>query len=132
MVPPSFYRAAMFPWLSPKATDAAMTAAVLTASTMAAANVTIAHRLALLASPSLFSGGAKMEESFRMVAEKFDAAAEGVFDASLEAGRVALRASLAPITPDALAGRLIGIGLAAAKPAARKAKANARRFSRTS
>ncbi|QCI68763.1 hypothetical protein [Phreatobacter stygius] len=117
----------MFFWYMPRFTDSAMRAASLSASTAIAAGVTIAHRMAMMATPSGFDA-ASQHEAMRMVAEKVDAATEGSFDAVVETGRFMMRSAFGQVSPDDVAHGLMAIGVAAARPAARTAKANARRL----
>lgn len=114
----------------PRFTEAALGAATLSASTAFAAGVTIAHRMMLLGDPAALVLPSGQIEAVRMVAEKMNAAAEGSVEASIEAGRFMMRSALGGVSPDEMARGLLTIGVAAAKPAARRAKANARRLAR--
>ncbi|CEJ13353.1 hypothetical protein BN1110_03667 [bacterium YEK0313] len=116
-------------WYMPRFTGSALNAAALSASTAVAAGITISHRLALMTMPfGLDAAGQK--EAVRMVAEKLGAAAEGSIAATVEASRFMLRSACGPMSPDDLAEGLVAIGVAAARPAARRVKANARRLAR--
>jgi hypothetical protein len=66
----------------------------------------------------------------RMIGEKVDAAAQGSLDAAFEVGRLAIRSASGRMSTDDVAHGLLAIGVAATRPAARRAKANARRLSR--
>lgn len=116
-------------WYLPRFTDSALSAATLSASTAIAASVTIAHRMALMATPSGFDA-AGQREALRMVSEKLAAATEGSFEAAIETGRFMMRSALGQVSPDDVAHGLMAIGVAAAEPAARTVKANARRLTR--
>jgi hypothetical protein len=120
----------LFYWYMPRFTETALRAATMSATTAVAASVTIAHRLAMLSTPSVLEGAAGQHEAMRMVAEKFNAATEGAVDAGLEAGRFMLRSAFGQVSPDDLAHGLVAIGVAATRPAARRARANARRLTR--
>lgn len=120
----------MFFWYLPRFTEAALGAASLSATTAMAASVTIAHRMVLMSDPStLFHGPARVE-AMRMIGEKVDAAAQGSLDAAFEVGRLAIRSASGRMSTDDVAHGLLAIGVAATRPAARRAKANARRLSR--
>jgi hypothetical protein len=117
-------------WYMPRFTEAALGAATLSASTAVAAGVTIAHRMMMLGDPAAFALPAGQVEAMRMVSEKMDAATEGSLAAAAETGRFMMRSAFGGISPDEIARGLLTIGVAAAKPAARRAKANARRLAR--
>lgn len=112
----------------PRFTQAALGAATLSATASVAAGVTIAHRMMLLGDPTALSDPAGQVEAMRMVAEKFHAAAEGSMEAALETGRFMLRSAVGRVSADEIAQGLVTIGVAAAKPAARRVRANARRL----
>jgi hypothetical protein len=114
----------------PQSTQTAFGVAALSASTAVAAGVTIAHRMMLLADPSALGAATNRAEAMRMVSEKVDAVAEGSLDAAFEAGHFVMRSLFGSVWPDDIAHGLMAIGMAAAKPAARRASANARRLSR--
>ena len=71
----------------------------------------------------------KVREAQLMVQEKVDAAIEGVLDAQAARGAFLLKAAFGGVrTPGDLSWGLAGIAQAAAKPARRKVRANARRL----
>lgn len=117
-------------WNMPRSTEAAMTIATLSTATAFAAGVTIAHRLALLSMPMLAGDGDRQRESVRMVSEKMDAATEGAIDAAFEAQRFILRSAFGAVSPDDMSAGVMKIGMAAARPAAKRARANAQRLTR--
>jgi len=117
-------------WYLPRFTEAALGAATLSASTAFAASVTIAHRMVLMSDPANLWHGPGRNEALRMVGEKLDAAAEGSLEAAFEVGRLAMRSVSGRLTTDDVAQGLVAIGVAATRPAARRARANARRLSR--
>jgi hypothetical protein len=92
------------------------------------AALTIAARMQGLLSP----GGEPFEkarEAQLMVAEKFDAAVEGAMAAQAAWGAFMVRAAFGGFsTPDDLSMGLAGIAEAAARPAQKKVRANARRL----
>jgi hypothetical protein len=92
------------------------------------AALTIAARTQNLMSPG---GGSKenAREARLMVQEKVDAAIEGAFAAQAAWGAFMLKAAFGGVrTPNDMSMGLAGIAEAAAKPARRKARANARRL----
>lgn len=115
----------------PRFAGAALNAATLSAGTAFAASITIAHRMALLSDPQALWGARVHSEAVRMVAEKLDAAAEGALQASLVAGRLAMRSATGRLSTDEVAKGLVAVGLAATRPAARRARANARRLTKS-
>lgn len=121
---------ALFFWYMPRFTEAAMSAATLSASTAVASAVTITHRMMLMADPTMIWDLSSRGETMRMFSEKMDAATQGSLDAAVEAGRLAMRSVTGSMTHDDVAHGLLAIGVAATRPAARRAKANARRLSR--
>lgn len=108
-----------------------MSAATLSASTAVASAVTITHRMMLMADPATIWDLSTRGEAMQMISEKLDAATQGSFDAAMEAGRLALRSATGQLSHDDVAHGLLAIGVAAARPAARRARANARRLGRT-
>jgi hypothetical protein len=114
----------------PRFTEAAMSAATLSASTAVAAAVTITHRMMLMSDPATIWDLSVRGEAVQMIAEKVDAATQGSFDAALEASRLALRSATGRLSHDDVAHGLLAIGVAAARPAARRARANAKRLGR--
>ena len=71
----------------------------------------------------------KAREARLMVQEKLDAAVEGAFAAQAAWGAFMLKAAFGGVrTPNDLSMGLAGIAEAAAKPARRKVRANARRL----
>ncbi|MBL8571015.1 MAG: hypothetical protein JNK84_18240 [Phreatobacter sp.] len=114
----------------PRFTEAALGAATLSASTAVAASVTIAHRMMLLGDPAALALPSGQIEAVRMVAEKMNAATEGSVEAAFETGRFMMRSAFGGVSPDDVAHGLVAIGVAATRPAARRARANARRLSR--
>jgi hypothetical protein len=92
------------------------------------AALTIAARTQSMMSP----GGAPIEkarEAQLMMAEKFDAAVEGAMAAQAAWGEFMIRAAFGGVrTPDDLSIGLAGIAEAAARPARKKVRANARRL----
>lgn len=121
---------ALLYWYLPRFTEAALGAATLSATTAMAASVTIAHRVVLMSDPATLWHASGRGEALRMVGEKLDAAAEGSLEATLEIGRLAMRTATGRLTTDDVAHGLVAIGIAATRPAARRARANARRLSR--
>ena len=91
-------------------------------------SATIAARTQGMSSP----GGRvteKAREARLMVAEKLDAAVEGAFAAQVAWGRFMLKAAFGGVrTPRDLAMGLAAVAEAAAQPARRKVRANARRL----
>ncbi len=82
---------------------------------------------------SMFSLGSepieKAREAQLMIAEKFDAAVEGAMAAHEAWGAFMMRAAFGGFrTPDDLSIGLAGIAEAAARPARKKVRANARRL----
>lgn len=122
-------RVASLFWYMPRFTGSALDAAALSATTAVAAGITIAHRLAMLTTPFGLDA-ASQNEAVRMVAEKVGAAAEGSVAAAVETSRFMMRSAFGQMSPDDLAEGLVAIGVAATKPAARRARANARRLAR--
>ncbi|KAF0124901.1 MAG: hypothetical protein FD152_2886 [Xanthobacteraceae bacterium] len=121
---------ALFFWYLPRFTEAAIGVATLSATTAMAASVTIAHRMVLMSDPSTLLHRPARAEAMRMIGEKVDAAAQGSLDAAFEVGRLAIRSASGRMSTDDVAHGLLAIGVAATRPAARRAKANARRLSR--
>ncbi|WP_439574951.1 hypothetical protein [Phreatobacter sp.] len=120
----------MFYWFLPGFSRASADLAAYSAATAMAATVTVTQRMALLSDPSLLAAASGRAEAARMVSEKMEAAAEGVFAASVEAGLFMMRASMGRISPDDVARGLVAISSAATRPAARRVRANARRLTR--
>jgi hypothetical protein len=113
----------------PRFTEAAWHMASLSATTAIAASLTIAHRMTLMIDPVAMADHSGQAEALRMVTEKMDAATEGSFAAAVETGNFVMRSALGRLSPDDIAHGLMKIGAAAAKPATRRVKANARRLS---
>lgn len=120
----------MFYWFLPGFSRATADLAAHSAATAMAATVTVTQRMAMLSDPAMLAAASGRAEAMRMVAEKMEAAAEGVFDASVEAGLFMMRTSLGRVSPDDVARGLVAIGHAATRPAARRVRANARRLTR--
>lgn len=120
----------MFYWFLPGFSRASADMAAHSAATAVAAAVTVTQRLALMADPASLSGASGRAEAVRMVAEKMEATAEGLLDASVETGLFVMRLSLGRVWPDDVARGFVAIGAAATRPAARRARANARRLTR--
>lgn len=118
----------MTPWASTRTASAATRLSLMHATTAWAAGITIANRMALMALPPWIATDARRDEATRMVAEKLDAAVEGTLAAGFAAQRMAISAAFGQLGPDAAMRAAIGVGIAAAKPAARKARANAKRL----
>lgn len=93
--------------------------------------VTIAARLPTLAGAFLAPSAAGMAEWNRAYTEKVAATWEGAFAASAAWQAVWLRAAFAPPSPAGLANDIMGVIAKAAKPARLRARANARRLTRT-
>jgi hypothetical protein len=92
------------------------------------AAVTIAARTQRLTSPA-GEAGAKAREARLMVREKLDAWTEGAIAAQAAWGAFLIKASLGGVrTPQDVAVGLARIAEAAAAPARRRARANARRL----
>jgi hypothetical protein len=122
---------ALFFWYMPRFTEAAMGAATLSASAAVASAVTITHRVMLMSDPATAWDMSSRGEAMRMISEKMDAATQGSLDAAFEVGRLAMRSATGRMSTDDVAHGLLAIGVAAARPAARRARANAKRLSRT-
>ena len=91
------------------------------------AALTIAARTQGLMAPGEPSD--KMREARRMVQEKVDAAVEGAFAAQAAWGAFVLKAAFGGVrSANDISMGLAGIAEAAAKPARRKVRANARRL----
>jgi hypothetical protein len=92
------------------------------------AALTIAARTQSLFTPG--SGGSeKAREALLMVQEKVDAAVEGAFAAQAAWGAFVIKAAFGGVrTPNDLSAGLTAIAEAAAGPARRKVRANARRL----
>lgn len=120
----------LFYWFLPGFSRASADMAAHSAATAVAAAVTVTQRLALMADPASLSGASGRAEAVRMVAEKMEATAEGLLDASVETGLFVMRLSLGRVWPDDVARGFVAIGAAATRPAARRARANARRLTR--
>jgi hypothetical protein len=91
------------------------------------AALTIAARTQGLLAPG--GGGAKAREAQLMVEEKFDAAVEGAFGAQAAFSAFFVKAALGGVrTPHDVSAGLTAIAEAAAGPARRKVRANARRL----
>lgn len=117
-------------WGLPRTSTALMDMTFMAVTTAFAAHVTISQRLILMTMPVTLVGGNRQREARLMVDEKIGAAVEGAMAASAEAQKLLISAALGPMTPDTLAARMIDVGLAATRPAERKARANARRLTR--
>ncbi|WP_448951888.1 hypothetical protein [Labrys neptuniae] len=98
--------------------------------TSQASAITIGHRMPILAMLPFWPHPDNLIEASRMVTEKFEALAEGAMAASNEMTALGLRAALGGTDAQDLASGLLGVAVAAAKPAQRRARANARRLSR--
>jgi len=95
------------------------------------AAVTIAARTQSLVSPA-GRPTEKAREARRMVQEKLDAAVEGALAAQTAWGAFLYTAAFGGVrTPNDVSAALAGIAEAAAKPAGRKVRANARRLAGT-
>ena len=95
-----------------------------------ASAVTVGHRLPMLAAMPFFPGPELLIEANRMVTEKLAAILEGTFAASGETFALATRTAFGRTDADDLANGMFSIAAAAANPAHRAIKANARRLSR--
>ena len=92
------------------------------------AAVTIAARTQSLLAPG-GGAGEKAREAQLMVQEKFDAAVEGAFGAQAAWGAFFVKAAFGGVrTPHDVSAGLTAIAEAAAGPARRKVRANARRL----
>ncbi len=78
----------------------------------------------------MFAAGMAPSELGRMVSEKAAAAFEGVWDAQIEALRIAGEAATGRLQLDDLAGAPADIVAAGLRPAFRRVKANSRRLHR--
>lgn len=92
--------------------------------------VTIAARLPTLAGAFFAPSASGMAEWNRAYSEKVAATWEGAFAASAEWQAVMMRSVFDPPSLAALATDMMGVLDKAAKPARRRAKANARRLTR--
>jgi len=108
--------------LARAATDAGETAAHCGA--------TIAARLPTLAGAFFSPSASGMAEWNRAYTEKVAATWEGAFAASAEWQAVMMRAAFRPPCLAGLANDMVGVFEKAAKPARRRARANARRLAR--
>ncbi|MDP2801152.1 MAG: hypothetical protein Q8O26_04635 [Phreatobacter sp.] len=108
-----------------------MGAANLSASAAVASAVTITHRMILMSDPATAWDVSSRGEAMRMISEKMDAATQGSLDAAFAVGRLAINSATGKMSTDDVAHGLLAIGVAAARPAARRARANAKRLSRT-
>lgn len=93
--------------------------------------VTISARLPMLANAFFAPSASATAEWNRAYAEKVAATWEGAFAAAAEWQAVMLRSAVRPPSLAGFANDLVGVMNEAARPARRKVKANARRFSGT-
>jgi hypothetical protein len=98
--------------------------------TQQASVVTISHRVPMLASLPFWPHPDNLLEANRMVTEKLEAMAEGALAASQQMAALSLRAALGKADAGDIATGMMAVAMAAAKPAQRRARANARRLSR--
>ena len=97
--------------------------------TSQASAVTIGHRMPILATLPFWPHPDNLIEASLMVTEKFEALAEGAVAATGEMAALGLRAAFGRADAQDLASGLISVAVAAAKPAQRRVRANARRLS---
>ncbi|GLS19250.1 hypothetical protein GCM10007874_22670 [Labrys miyagiensis] len=95
-----------------------------------ASAVTISHRMPILASLTFWPHPDSLKEANRMVMEKFEAMAEGTLAASRQMVDLSLRAAMGKADADDIATGMMAVAVAAAKPAQRRVRANARRLSK--
>ena len=105
-------------------------AAAEAGETAAHCGITIAARLPTLAGAFFTPSASGMAEWNRAYSEKVAATWQGAFAASAEWQAVMMRSVLNPPSLAALANDMLGVLDKAAKPARRRAKANARRLTR--
>jgi hypothetical protein len=96
-----------------------------------ASAVTISHRMPILASLPFWPHPDGLIEANRMVVEKFEAMAEGSLAASQQFAALTMRAATGRANPAEIATGMMAVAFAAAKPAQRRARANARRLSKS-
>ncbi|MDQ0469005.1 hypothetical protein [Labrys wisconsinensis] len=94
-----------------------------------ASAVTIGHRLPMLMAIPFWPHADAILEAQRMVTEKVAAAVEGSIAASRETGALMTLAALGQANAADMAAGFLTIAVAAAGPARRRARANARRLS---
>jgi hypothetical protein len=94
-----------------------------------ASTVTIAHRMPRLAATGLNPTPDGLLEAHRMVTEKMVAGFAGSMQAMDETGRLMVRAAFLQVDAHDVAKAMLSIPLAAAGPARRQVRANARRLS---
>jgi hypothetical protein len=95
-----------------------------------ASAVTISHRMPMLATLAFWPDPDNLLEANRMVLEKFEAMAEGTLAATQQMTALSLRAALGKADASEIATGLMAVAVAAAKPAQRRVRANAKRLSR--
>lgn len=95
-----------------------------------ASAVTISHRMPILASLTFWPSPENLLEANRMVMEKFEAMAEGSLAASQKMVELSLQAAMGKANASDIATGMMAVAVAAAKPAQRRVRANAKRLSR--
>ena len=95
-----------------------------------ASAVTISHRMPILASLTFWPHPESLNEVNRMVMEKFEAMAEGTLAASRQMADLSLLTAMGKANADDIATGMMAVAVAAARPAQRRVRANARRLSR--
>jgi len=117
--------------MSKRLTRRSLALAKATVQTGVDAAVTIAARTQNLTWPT-GRPEEKAREARLMVQEKLDAAVEGAIAAQAAWGAFLVKAAFGGVrTPDDMSAGLAGVAEAAAKPARRKVRANARRLAGT-
>ncbi len=95
-----------------------------------ASAITIGHRMPILASLPFWPSPENLLEANRMVMEKFEAMAEGSLAASQKMTELGMQTAMGQANAGDIATGLIAVVVAAARPAQRRVRANARRLSR--
>lgn len=95
-----------------------------------ASAVTIGHRMPMLASLAFWPDPENLIEANRMVVEKFEAMTEGALAATQQMAALSMRTALGKADVEDIASGLMAVAVAAAKPAQKRARANAKRLSR--
>jgi len=96
-----------------------------------ASTVTISRRMPILASLPFWPHPESIIEANLMVIEKFEALAEGTLAASQQLTALSLRAAMGKADAGDIATGMMAVAVAAARPAQKRVRANARRLSRS-
>ncbi|MCI4677737.1 hypothetical protein K9U39_14240 [Rhodoblastus acidophilus] len=96
-----------------------------------AALTTISARLPMIAAAaSGFATEQQRQETHDMVAEKLQAASEGIGLGALQTAKATMKVMTGDADPLAMAGHMMDVAAAATRPARKKVRANARRLAR--